>query len=151
MKKLMVFILNLFFLSVIYAEVDQALFMKISGRVNELRDIMEEKLFEADIYTDVIVAYELKEDKVVFKAKTIPLEDGKVYQIQEERYINNFVETAKAEYIFPVIEKPKPVIGWKFTSIMLLALLFAGIGVKTKKRKKNLQEKEKETEKRKAA
>lgn|GEM_PF-2966658 len=126
----------------IYGEVDQSLFIKISGRVKELRSIMEEKLFEADIQSDVVVAYDLLEDKVVFNVKTLPLENGEIYKIYEERNINNFVDIAKLEEMLPSVKVAKDYTILKWITIISMLLIMSITSVRFRKVHKKKKEKE---------
>ena len=126
----------------IYGEVDQSLFIKISGRVKELRSIMEEKLFEADTQSDVVVAYDLLEDKVVFNVKTLPLENGEIYKIYEERNINNFVDIAKLEEMLPSVKVAKDYTILKWITIISMLLIMSITSVRFRKVHKKKKEKE---------
>lgn len=126
----------------IYGEVDQSLFIKINGRVKELRSIMEEKLFEADIQSDVVVAYDLLEDKVVFNVKTLPLENGEIYKIYEERNINNFVDIAKLEEMLPSVKVAKDYTILKWITIISMLLIMSITSVRFRKVHKKKKEKE---------
>jgi len=141
-KKYCILIFSFLCFFMIYGEVDQSLFIKISGRVKELRSIMEEKLFEADIQSDVVVAYDLLEDKVVFNVKTLPLENGEIYKIYEERNINNFVDIAKLEEMLPSVKVAKDYTILKWITIISMLLIMSITSVRFRKVHKKKKEKE---------